>query len=56
MSDGAQPNPSRGVLGLPRDLTADQLAAAPILESLDALTIDDLTHAEADAFLDALDV
>jgi len=55
MSHAAQPNSPRGVLGLPPDLTADELAAAPILGSLDALTIDDLTDEEADAFFAALD-
>ena len=56
MSNAAQPSPPRGVLGLPRDLTSEELAAAPILESLDALAIDDLTDEEADAFFDALGV
>lgn len=55
MSDAAQSNPPRGALGLP-DLTADELDAAPILESLDAAAIEDLTDEEADAFFAALDV
>jgi len=43
------------VFGLPPDLTANELAAAPIHGSLDALTIDDLTDEEADALFATLD-
>lgn len=39
---------------LPRDLTEDDLAAAPVLVSLDALLIDELTDDEDDAFAAAL--
>jgi hypothetical protein len=39
---------------LPRDLTDDELAAAPVLASLDALLIDELTVEEDDAFAAAL--
>jgi len=40
---------------LPADLTEDQFAAAPILPSIDALLIEDLSEDEDDAFADALD-
>lgn len=39
---------------LPRDLTDEELAAAPVLVSLDALLIDELTDDEDDAFAAAL--
>lgn len=39
---------------LPRDLTAEQLAAAPLLDSVNALVIDGLTDDEDDAFAAAL--
>ena len=39
---------------LPRDLTAEDLAAAPVLASADALLIEDLTADEDDAFSAAL--
>jgi len=39
---------------LPRDLTDDELAAAPVLTSVDALLIDGLTDDEDDAFAAAL--
>lgn len=57
MSDGA-PLPSESQHGLdllPRDLTTDELAAAPVLDSLDALLLD-LTDDEDDAFAAALAV
>ena len=38
----------------PRDLTTDELAAAPVLASADALLIEDLTADEDDAFSAAL--
>jgi hypothetical protein len=56
MSDGA-PLPSddqHGLELLPRDLTIDELEAAPVLESLDELLLD-LTDDEDDAFAAALD-
>lgn len=39
---------------LPRDLDAAQLAAAPVLASVDALVIEDLSVAEDDAFFAAI--
>lgn len=44
-----------GVGLLPRDLTEDELRAAPILVSADTLLIDDLTVAEDETFAAALD-
>lgn len=46
---------AQGTALLPADLTEDQLASAPVLPSLDALLIDDLTDDEDDAFAAALD-
>lgn len=39
---------------LPRDLSADQLGAAPTLATTDALLIEELTDLEDDAFAAAL--
>ena len=39
---------------LPADLTDDQLDAAPVLDSIDSLLIEDLTEGEDDAFAAAL--
>jgi hypothetical protein len=39
---------------VPRDLTEAELIAAPVLVSLDALLIDELTDDEDDAFAAAL--
>lgn len=39
---------------LPRDLSADQFAAAPTLTSADELLIEDLTDREDEAFAAAL--
>ena len=39
---------------LPRDLTADELAGAPVLPSADVLVIEDLTNDEDEAFASAL--
>ena len=39
---------------LPRDLTSDELLAAPVLDSVDALLIDGLTDDEDDAFAAAV--
>ncbi|MFN8038704.1 MAG: hypothetical protein U0Q07_05775 [Acidimicrobiales bacterium] len=53
----AVPRDHRGSQGadlLPRDLTDEELAAAPVLVSLDALLIDELTDDEDDAFAAAL--
>lgn len=44
-----------GVGLLPRDLTEDELRAAPILVSADTLLIDDLTVDEDESFAAALD-
>ena len=43
-----------GTALLTRDLTAEQLAAAPALASVDALLIEDLTDVEDDAFAAAI--
>lgn len=40
---------------LPADLTDDQLDAGPVLDSIDALLIDDLSDDEDDAFAAALE-
>lgn len=45
---------SYGTSLLPRDLTEEELAAAPFLLSADALLIDDLTVDEDDTFAAAL--
>jgi hypothetical protein len=45
---------AQGTSLLPRDLTAEDLAAAPVLASADALLIEDLTADEDDAFSAAL--
>ncbi|HUP70782.1 MAG TPA: hypothetical protein VM142_13350 [Acidimicrobiales bacterium] len=39
---------------LPRELTEDQLAAAPVLASLDSLLIEELSEAEDGAFAAAI--
>lgn len=56
MSDAASHDlhTPHGVSLLPRDLTADELSAAPVLTSLDALLIDDLSDEEDDAFAAAV--
>lgn len=43
-----------GVGPLPPDLTLDQLAAAPVMRSIDALLIEDLDEDEDEAFAAAL--
>lgn len=55
MSDGAPlPSDAPNGLGLlPRDLTPDELSAAPTLSSVDKLLLD-LTDDDADAFAAAL--
>jgi len=45
----------RGTSLLPSDLTDDQLAAAPVLASIDTLLIEDLLDDKDDAFAAALD-
>jgi hypothetical protein len=44
-----------GTAPLPSDLTEDQLAAAPVLTSIDTLLIEELSEDEDDAFATALD-
>jgi len=43
-----------GISLLPADLTEDQLAAAPVLASIDALLIEELSEDEDEAFAAAL--
>lgn len=45
----------QGLNLLPRDLTEEELEAAPVLESADDLIIEDLTDEEYDAFIAALE-
>jgi hypothetical protein len=40
---------------LPADLTDDQLDAAPVLDSIDSLRIEELSEDEDDAFAAALE-
>lgn len=56
MSNAApdQRDVSHGTALLPRDLTADELAGAPVLPSADVLVIEDLTNDEDEAFASAL--
>jgi hypothetical protein len=51
ISDHDRPH---GTSLLRRDLTSEELAAAPVLASADALLIEDLTADEDDAFFAAL--
>ncbi len=44
-----------GTALLPSDLTEDQLAAAPVLTSIDTLLIEELSVDEDEAFATALD-
>ena len=57
MSDTAHPQyeTPHGTSLLPRDLTEDQLAGAPVLASVDTLLIEELSDDEDDAFAAALD-
>jgi hypothetical protein len=45
----------KGLGLLPRDLSDGELDAAPVLESLDALVIEELTDDEAEAFAAVLE-
>ncbi|HEU5151784.1 MAG TPA: hypothetical protein VFU19_14885 [Iamia sp.] len=56
MSHGARPSGEAltGTSLLPADLTDDQLDAAPVLDSIDSLLIEDLSEDEDDAFAAAL--
>lgn len=57
MSDAVQPSGEapHGTSLLPADLTDDQLAAAPVLDSVDTLLIEELSEDEDDAFAAALE-
>jgi hypothetical protein len=57
VSDAAdrQHDTPHGTALLPSDLTEEQLAAAPILASIDALLIEELSEDEDEAFAAALD-
>ncbi len=57
VSDGAdhRNQASHGIALLPSDLTEDQLAAAPVLTSIDTLLIEELSVDEDEAFATALD-
>ena len=44
-----------GVSSLRDDLTEEQFAAIPVLESVDSFVIEELSDGEADAFAAALD-
>jgi hypothetical protein len=39
---------------LPHDLTADELAAVPVIDDIADLVIDDLTDEEYEVYLDAI--
>lgn len=55
VSDAArQTDGPYGTALLPRDLTEEQLAAAPVVASADALVIDDLSADEYEEFVAAL--
>ncbi len=57
VSDAAdcQPDVPHGTALLPSDLTDEHLAAAPVLASIDALLIEELSEDEDEAFAAALD-
>lgn len=57
VSDAAdrQTDAPHGTALLPSDLTDEQLAAAPVLASIDALLIEELSEDEDEAFAAALD-
>lgn len=50
-----QHDSAHGTALLPSDLTDEQLAAAPVLASIDALLIEELSEDEDEAFAAALD-
>lgn len=56
MSDAVGDNHDRphGTSLLPRDLTDDEFAALPVLESLEQLEIEDLTDVEYEKFIAAI--
>jgi hypothetical protein len=49
-----QADQPHGTALLPRDLTPEQLRTAPVLGSVDALLIDELSEDEDDAFARAI--
>ena len=57
VSDAVRPSGEapRGTSLLPADLTDDQLDAAPVLDSIDSLLIEELSEDEDDAFAAALE-
>lgn len=57
MSDAVRPSGEapRGTSLLPADLTDDQLGAAPVLDSIDDLLVEELAEDEDDAFAAALE-
>ncbi len=52
---GRRHDPPHGTALLATDLTDEQLAAAPLLASIDALLIEELSEDEDEAFAAALD-
>ncbi len=48
------PTESNGTSHFPPDLTPDEIAAAPVVEGVESLLVEDLTDDEADAFFEAL--
>ena len=57
VSDAVRPSSDApyGTSLLPADLTDDQLDAAPVLDSIDSLLIEELSEDEDDAFAAALE-
>jgi hypothetical protein len=57
VSDAVRPSGAapHGTSLLPADLTDDQLDAAPVLDSIDSLLIEELSEDEDDAFAAALE-
>ena len=57
VSDAVRPSRGtpHGTSLLPADLTDDQLDAAPVLDSIDALLIEELSEDEDEAFAAALE-
>ena len=57
MTDAVRPSGEtpHGTLLLPADLSDDQLDAAPVLDSIDSLLIEELSEDEDDAFAAALE-
>jgi hypothetical protein len=57
VTDAVRPSDEapHGTSLLPADLTDDQLDAAPVLDSIDSLLIEELSEDEDDAFAAALE-